>query len=171
MQPSEHDTPAKQIDLESLYPTPKSFDDLAQIQKERETMFESRKPRHIILSTTVRLYPPAIGLIALIRIVPSLVESNVIGGVFFSFFLALVLLASTLYSTRLISDDLSKLDIDAQSLLATYIIAYGIAVSLAHTFVISLNLVTLAICAAVLHSIFVYGLMRFILHTTASAPH
>jgi hypothetical protein len=52
MQPKEqnnkNDTnPYKKIDLEKIYPTPKSLKERERAQQRRDQMYEDRKPKHI----------------------------------------------------------------------------------------------------------------------------
>jgi hypothetical protein len=153
------------IDLEKIYPTPKSFDELDQIRKEREAMFESRKPRHLSISTSVQLYTILVGLVSVIILIPSLIRFNVISGVFFSFLVSLTLLAYTFWIMNRISSAFYKFGLSARPFLFLYISVYIILLSLAYWLFATSNTVVLLSIGTFLHYVLVYILLKIIFNT------
>jgi len=66
-QPSEdknnEPTPASRLDLDKIYPTPKSFDELAHEREAVDKTRAGRAPKHVILLIAVKIYSILIGFV------------------------------------------------------------------------------------------------------------
>ena len=153
--------PNNEKDKESIkiYPTPKSFDELEKIRKMNKAAYESRKPRYIIISTSIRLYSVIIGLIFAFQLIPYLIHFNIISGVFLGFLVSLILLLHIVLTINHIESTFYKLGFSARPFLLIYTCSYSVLVLFIHWLLMDSNIFIWVTAATLVHHALVYALI------------
>lgn len=80
--------------LAALYPVPKTYEQRQEEQHQIEAKRAERLPKHLVLTTTLRLYGLVIALLLFVGFLPALIFWNVISGVFLAFLFGLAWVAA-----------------------------------------------------------------------------
>jgi hypothetical protein len=119
-------------DLSKLYPAPKSYDDLQAERAGINALHKARAPKHIILTTSLRLYSILVALLLAILAVRLTLQLSVITAIFAAFLFFLLWIAYAGWNVRTISNVFYVYEANANTLLVTYVIIYPSLAFLAH---------------------------------------
>jgi hypothetical protein len=118
-------------ELSELYPTPKTYDELELENNERQKRIASRMPRHIVVSTNLRLYSIYMLAGIVLYAIPDLVVDGSIYGVAMSFVFGMVWLGFTVWVMRYILRDLYASVINTETFFGTYIVCFTLPIGIA----------------------------------------
>jgi uncharacterized membrane protein len=168
MQPSTQKNKNDKSNLQSIYPTPKSYEEIAKERRERRDTYEKRKPQHIITSTSLRLYTILIGIVLTVAVIPYLIRFNVITGVSLSFLIVSILIVYSLWMVNLISSTFYRFGFSIVPFLSLYTGAYITLLSLEYVLFPKLNIPTQIGIWTLSHFALVYVLITLILRSKTS---
>ncbi|HMI09954.1 MAG TPA: hypothetical protein VK497_06170 [Candidatus Saccharimonadales bacterium] len=154
------DTPASRLDLNKMYPRAKSFDELAHEREETDRLHAQRAPKHVILLIGLKIYSILIGFALALTISFAIIPTNIIAGVFLSFFIGLVWLGYTVWMLTSISNSFQRFGFSAEPFFQLYALVYSILACASYYFVAHISLVIFLTLATCLHFILVYVLLR-----------
>lgn len=126
-------------ELDELYPTPKTYGQMADDQKTSEQLHAMRMPRHIAISTSLRMYSIWIALGFTIQILSLALSHDIFSGVFLCFLLGLAWVGYAVWMTKLIIDDFSRLTYSANLFFFAYYISFPVLAFMTYTLTSSLG--------------------------------
>lgn len=111
-------------ELSKLYPTPKTYNELRADRQAIDVLRAQRLPKHIILTTSIKLYSISIALFLSIVTAVLVMRFSVISGVFAAFLVGLLWFGYTGWICRTVAESFQKLGANATMLLIVYVIGY-----------------------------------------------
>lgn len=161
--PDDYDQPDRSH-LSDLYPKAKTMEEQVADRGAKEDQRLARQPKHIVWSTSWRLYSVLVGLFVAIHGSVFLLGSfGVIAGVSFSFLLGLMWLGYVYWMYSSINRDFEGLTYTATPFLTLYTALYPIGMVLASQFVSpSADRLAFAAIATFAHFVYVYILMKLV---------
>lgn len=109
-------------ELSKLYPNPKTYDEKLEDRKTIQAKILARQPRHIVAYVAVRLFIVVLLGALVITAAPQIVMWNIISGVFFMVFLALLWLGIVAWQYSEISSILYNKDLSSGSFFGFYLL-------------------------------------------------
>lgn len=76
--------------LNDIYPTPKTFDELYAEREERQKLFDSRRPKHLSMLVSLSLYSVIISALLIGTVIPDMIGGNPLSGVSLAFLFTLI---------------------------------------------------------------------------------
>jgi len=153
-------TPASRLDLDKIYPTPKSFDELARDREEADDLHAQRAPKHVILLIAIKIYGVLISFFLALNISFGIIPANIIAGVFFSFLMGLICLGLSVWMIASVSSSFQRLGFSAEPFFQIYAVCYSILAGAIYYLTAHISLGIFLALATCLHFILVYGFLR-----------
>lgn len=149
----------KSKDFNEVYPTSKTLDEITAAKKRRELARKSKRPKHILIVTSLQLYSVLIGIGLVIFFVPSLIKFNIISGVFFSFLAVAAMAGYAVWTVNAISSSFYAFGRSARPFLVAYAVVF-ILVMCALNWFIGSNLALFFLVGTLFHFAIAYMLLK-----------
>jgi hypothetical protein len=153
------ETPASRLNLNEIYPTAKSFDELAHEREKIDRLHAQRAPKHVILLIGIKIYSILIGFALALNISFTIIPTNIIAGVFLGFFIGLVWLGYTIWMLNSISNSFQRFGLSAGPFFQLYALSYSILACISYYLTARISWTLFFILATCLHFILVYALL------------
>lgn len=157
---------SSKIELDKIYPTPKSYDELARERDEINILHAKHIPKHVVLFTGIKIYSLLIGLALILILISFIIFTNTIGGVFFSFLLGLIWFGCVVWAMKSISDTFQKFGFSANPFFLLYGFSYPLMAFVLYKLTTHLPLIVSFMLITCLHFVLVYILVTTILRST-----
>lgn len=146
--------------LNGVYPVPKTFDEVEEMNRDRSIQYENKKPRHLYANLSLRLYSLLIGGVVCILLIPLLIKFNIISGVFLSFLVVAMLVVYALWTINIVSSQLYKFGLSAWPFLISYIVFFLLLLSVSGWIMSRHHASTLYFVGTILHFATAYVLFK-----------
>lgn len=163
-----HDPTLSPEQLASIYPSPKTYDEMISKRQEIERSRPKINPHHLMVSIAVRSYAlVALFVIMIGAIAPNLFSFGVISGVFFSFFFALLWMSIAWWQLSTVAKSFYFANLNLIAFIVAYSIvaapiAYGILLLASHIH----NVFILCTLATIIHFGLCFAIMGLLMRTS-----
>ena len=149
--------------LNDIYPTPKTYDEIYAESEERQKLFDSRRPKHLSMLVSFSLYSVIISALLIGTVIPDMIGGNPLSGVSLAFLLTIVWIGFSRWILTNITDSIRICGLSVSWFYTLYILCCLVPLAAVSTFFIqaasSLALVLFFGLTTALHFIVTFALI------------
>ena len=151
---------------DKIYPTPKSYDELARRRAALNELHIKNISKHAILFIGIRMYGILLGLFLAFQLIPGILRTNIISGVFFGFLIFLVWFGYVLWTINRVSDSFQRFGFSSNSFFLLYVGSYPILAFALYSLTSHISSIVAFILITCLHFVLIYIISKLILKSS-----